>query len=406
MVCGSVVGLSTGWAVCNARYSKVATFGPFSMDGGVTATNVSVAMKAKTQLGAPRIEVIGGEEFDFGVMEPGSKGEHKFVVKNLGEFPMTLEIIGSTCKCTIGKLDKSSIGPGEQTEISLTWDVKTDSEDFGQSAILKTNDPTRGELHLKIKGRAINQMTMVPRNFGFGEIESGETISLDSVVYSFLKTPIVPTSQKFSDDLLTQSATFAVEEIDLASVTDKTYASATQAFKVTCNLRPGLPQGAVQQNFSFGFVEKAFIGEDGKFDEAQKKYFSTAISGRIVGAMSMVENSKCQAVAGGYVYTIGRVNLAVAKPERANIMLRGKYKDAIKLSLGDIEPAGVLKAELGEPVGRASVMLYPLRLWLDPEAKPIERLGKSDDDYGVVWIRTDNPDVSPLRLRVRFAVAK
>jgi len=406
VVCGSLVGLFTGWAANNSRYGKVAMFGPFSLKNGVEVTSVSAAMKAKAQAGAPRIEVIGGEEFDFGVMEPGAKGEHKFIVKNVGDFPMSLEIVGSTCKCTIGKLDKSSIGPGEQTEISLTWEVKTDSEDFGQSAILKTNDPTRGELNLKIKGRAISQMTMVPRSFGFGEIESGEIISLESVVYSFLKNPIVPTSQKFSDDLLSQSATFAVGEIDLASVTDKVYASATQAFKVTCKLRPGLPQGAVQQNFSFGFVEKSLVGDDGKFDEAKQQYFSTAISGRIVGAMSMVENSKCQAIEGGYVYTIGRVNLAVAKPERANIMLRGKYKDAIKLSLGDVEPAGILKAELGEPVGRASVMLYPLRLWLDPEAKPIERLGKSDDDYGVVWVRTDNPEVSPLRLRVRFAVAK
>ena len=92
MVCGSVVGLFTGWAVNDSRYGKVAMFGPFSLDNSVEATNVSAAMKAKTQLGAPRIEVVGGEEFDFGVMEPGAKGEHKFVVKNVGEFPMTLEI--------------------------------------------------------------------------------------------------------------------------------------------------------------------------------------------------------------------------------------------------------------------------------------------------------------------------
>ena len=87
-------------------------------------------------------------------------------------------------------------------------------------------------------------------------------------------------------------------------------------------------------------------------------------------------------------------------------MLRGKYKDSIKLSLGEVQPAGLLKAELGEPVGRGAVLLYPLRLWLDPEAKTGERLGKNDDDYGVVLIKTDNPDVSPLRLRVMFAVTK
>ncbi len=406
VVSGSLLGLLAGWVANSSRYGNVAAFGPFSMETNIDATQVGSLLKARAQPGSPRIEVVGGEEFDFGVMEPGSKGEHNFVVKNVGEYALTLEIVGSTCKCTVGKLDKSLIGPGEQTEINLTWDVKASSEDFGQSAILKTNDPTRGELNLKIKGRAISQMTMAPRSFNFGEVESGEIISLESVVYSFMADPIVPTTQKLSDASMNEFTTFSVTELDVSSVTDKVYATATQAFKVTGEIRPGLPQGAVQQNFLFGFFEKSAMGDDGKFDESKQKQFSIALTGRIVGAMSMVETSKCQPFEGGYVYTIGRVNPMVAKPERGNIMLRGKYKDSVKLSLGEVEPAGILKAELGEPVGRGPTILYPLRLWIDPEANAIERLGKSDDDYGIVWIRTDNPEVSPLRLKVRFAVAK
>lgn len=407
IVCGSLIGLFAGWYAHQSRFGKVAEFGPFSMANDVTASTVSAYMKTQTQPGSPRIEVLGGEEFDFGVMEPDSKGEHNFVVKNTGEFPLTLEIVGSTCKCTIGKLEKSSIGPGEQTEINLTWDVKSAGEDFGQSAILKTNDPTRGELHLKVKGRVISQMTMVPRSFSFGDIESGEIINLDSIIYSFEKERITPTSQKFSDEEMTKLATFEVNEIDVKSTDDEAYASATQAFRVSAKIRPGLAQGSIQQNFVFGFVSTSSMKEDGTFDAANEKFFVSPIAGKIVGAITMVESSKCHRLEGGeYVYTIGRVEPATAKPERANIMLRGKDRDTIKLSLGDVEPSDLLMAELGEPVGRGSVLLYPLRLWVNPEAKSGERMGKSDDDYGIVWIKTDNPEVSPLRLKVRFAVAK
>ncbi len=102
----------------------------------------------------------------------------------------------------------------------------------------------------------------------------------------------------------------------------------------------------------------------------------------------------------------GRLNPETAEPENATIMLRGKYRDSLKLQLGDVEPAGLLNAELGEPKGRGTVLLYPLKLWLNKDAKEGERLGKSDDDFGIVWIKSDNPDIAPLRLKVRFAVDK
>ncbi|MGV3483632.1 MAG: DUF1573 domain-containing protein [Planctomycetaceae bacterium] len=406
MVLGASAGLVAGWTMHQARYGSESKFGPFSMDSDVDATNVASYLKAKVQSGSPRIEVVGGEEFDFGVMEPGSKGEHVFVVRNAGDYPMTLEIVGSTCKCTIGELKKSTLEPGEQTDIKLTWDVQAHGEEFGQSAILKTNDPTRGELHLKVKGRVISQMTMEPRSFAFGDVESGETIKLESVIYSFQKQPIVPTTPSFSDESMSELATWEVEEIEVDASKNPAYASATQAFKVSGEVRPGLPQGAVQQNFVFAFVDKADMDAEGKFDEADVLKFFVPVAGKIVGPITMLESAKCTAIDGGYVYKLGRVDPATAKPERANIMLRGKYKDSVKLSLGEVEPAGLLKAELGEPVGRGAVLLYPLRLWLDPEAKTGERLGKNDDDYGVVWIQTDNPDVSPLRLRVVFTVTK
>jgi hypothetical protein len=50
------------------------------------------------------------------------------------------------------------------------------------------------------------------------------------------------------------------------------------------------------------------------------------------------------------------------------------------------------------------MLLYPLELELIPGKEPIERLGKSKDDYGSVWIESDNPKVTRMRIALKFAL--
>lgn len=401
----AVVGLGCGWWSHRSRYGGVAEFGPFTTDQGA-ARPVSLAKRRESSGEAAKLEVVDAEEHDFGVMEPGSEGTHTFVVRNVGTAPLELEIVGSTCKCTVGTLEDPSIAPGGQTEIKLTWVGKSDTEMFGQSATLKTNDPTRPELSLKIRGRVISTMTMVPRNFTFGEVDSGETINLQSVIYSFSKTPIAAVEQVFSDPLMNSLASFDVQEVSPSELDDPSFAAATQAFKLNIDIRPGLPQGAIRENFSFGFVPHSAVDEQGDYDRDALSLFSAEITGKIVGPITLVESRKLISVESGYIFTMDSTDPATAKPERVNIMLRGPARDRISLKVGEVEPAGILHAELGEPIGRSNTVLVPLKLWIDPQAGPIERMGRGASDYGIVWIKSDDPEVSPLRLRVRFAVPK
>lgn len=401
----AVIGWGCGWYSYQTHYGGAAQFGPFSSDQQLSAEEVALANRVPTS-GAPRIEVIGGEEFDFGVMEPGGEGTHQFVVRNVGTAPLELDIIGSTCKCTVGTLQQETVAPGEQTEIELRWVANTNSEEFGQTATLKTNDPSRGELNLKIRGKVISTMTMVPRRLTFGDVESGENIRLQSIVYSFSKTPIQPVLQSFSDPLLNDLANFTVEEVDLDELQDTSFASAQQAFRVNIAVRPGLPQGPLRADFKFGFVPRSAVDEQGRYESESLSEFHAEITGKIVGSITLVESRKMFLGEGGYIYTIGTVDPATASPERANILLRGPHRDSVKLSIGEVEPAGILHAELGEPVGRTSTVLVPLKLWVDSAAEPIDRMGRGGDDFGIVWIQSDHPEVSPLRLRVRFNVPK
>jgi hypothetical protein len=104
---------------------------------------------------------------------------------------------------------------------------------------------------------------------------------------------------------------------------------------------------------------------------------------------------------------MGEVDPAEGKPMRANLLVRGPDREKIKLAIGEVKPAGLLKAELGEPVGRSTTVLVPLMISVDPAAKPIDMMGRGTDDFGFIEIRGEGVEnVSPMVLRVRFAVPK
>lgn len=402
----AIIGLGCGWFVHTSNFAGESVFGPFKPRDRKVQERIEVVKREISTGQMPKLEVVGGEQFDFGVMEPGAEGKHSFVVRNVGKGPLELAVAGSTCKCTVGSLKDAKLEPGEQTEIDLTWVTKSAGEEFGQSAILKTNDPTRGELNLVIRGRVISTMTMVPRTFSFGEVKSGEPIVLESIVFSFSKTPIVPVKQSFNDPDVTGRSTFLVEEVSVESAGNQNYKSATQAFKVRIEIAPGLPQGPLRENFSFGFAPKSAVDADGNYDEDVSFQFYAETTGRIVGAITLLENRRVFNGDSGYFYTMGEVDPKNATPFRASIILRGPKRDSIKLSIGDVQPAGILKAELGEPIGRDTTVLVTLTLTIDPSAQPIDLMGRGNDDFGTVSIQTDDPNLSPLELKVRFSVPK
>ncbi len=405
-IVAAMIGVGCGWLVHTSNFAAESEFGPFKPRDRDVQERVEVVKRELPPDQLPKLEVVGGEQFDFGVMEPGAEGTHSFVVRNAGKGPLELEVAGSTCKCTVGSLKNSTLDPGQQTEIDLTWITKSIGEEFGQSAILKTNDPSRGELNLVIRGRVISSMTMVPQTFSFGEVESGEAIVLESVVFSFSKTPIVAVRQSFSDPNFSAISNFSVEEVSVESTGNDEYKTATQAFKVRIEIAPGLRQGPLRDNFAFGFAPKSAVDATGDFDEDVLFQFYAETSGRIVGAMTLLENRYVYNGENGYFYTMGEVDPKSDKPYRANILLRGPKRNSVKLTIGDVLPKGILRAELGEPVGRSRTVVVPLTLSIDPSTGPIDRMGRGTDDFGTVTIETDDSTMSPLQLKVRFQVPK
>lgn len=403
----TVAGTATAWAINFQRYGhRVARFGPFTMDSDVEA--VLAARLAENPDGLARVELLGEPTHDFGMMSPDTEGEHVFVIKNVGEEDLTLRLGATTCKCTLGELDSDRLKPGEQTEIKLSWKVRGGEPDFEQSAQVITNDPKNVVINLAIIGKIIQDVEVVPETWTFGEVATGEEFEVTGTIYNYLPTDIRPTEMRFSSEELTELSEFEVEPFVPTSETDGIRSAARQGFRVTIKVKPGMRQGAVSQSFLFGFER---LDEDGKVlppegeNAKATEYIVASTKGQIVGPLGMISNSKLQgSIGGGYVYDFGRLEEGDSLVANTFVVFKGSERDKTKLSIGEITPEGVIRATLGEPKGRGSVLLYPLRLELVRGDEPVERLGSDKDDYGSVWIESDNPKVTRMRVALRFAI--
>ncbi len=64
------------------------------------------------------------ETIDYGEIKKGSDGVRVFEVKNIGDAPLIIEDVKSSCGCTVPKKPENPIMPGESGEIQVKYDTK------------------------------------------------------------------------------------------------------------------------------------------------------------------------------------------------------------------------------------------------------------------------------------------
>ena len=96
---------------------------------GCGGTNSNVEVGNKTT-----IEV--DEVFDAGEVLKGEKIKAVFLMKNTGEYPLTVSDIKGSCTCTVVKKPNAPILPGESFEIK----AEVNTEKTGAGAIVKGID--------------------------------------------------------------------------------------------------------------------------------------------------------------------------------------------------------------------------------------------------------------------------
>jgi hypothetical protein len=90
------------------------------------------------------------ETIDYGKIMKGSDGERIFIFTNVGDAPIIIQNVQSSCGCTIPKKPEKPIMPGEKGEIKVSYDTKRVGGFYKQIAI--TSNAKIVKKALKIKG--------------------------------------------------------------------------------------------------------------------------------------------------------------------------------------------------------------------------------------------------------------
>jgi hypothetical protein len=102
-------------------------------------------------LSTPDIEVISYH--NLGTVEKGNMALVNLPVRNLGNAPLKVEGISTSCGCTTAKLSSMIIPPGSQANLQVEYDSTAHESDRGlleRYIFIASNDPKERDLRIKL----------------------------------------------------------------------------------------------------------------------------------------------------------------------------------------------------------------------------------------------------------------
>lgn len=132
----------------------------------------------------PKLEALQ-TEFDFGFLQQGESGEHAFEIRNVGEAPLRLKTGSTTCRCTLGSLERDELLPGETGTVRLEWKTKDTAKTYRQAATILTNDPEQPSVEFKVHGKVVTLYEMNPPvSWTLATVDKTKPTELVGMIYS------------------------------------------------------------------------------------------------------------------------------------------------------------------------------------------------------------------------------
>ncbi len=383
---GAVVGLGIGWVQSNALYRGYEErFEPSRATAAEVSGEMTREEVIEKSVGIPRVEVFGGTTFDFGNMKLGESMSHEFPFRNIGEGPLNLTMGTSTCKCTIGNLNKSMLMPGEETMIKLTWTPKAAALGFSQSATILTSDPSQQEVQLSVTGKVGQSIVFSPATLVLGDFSSTEQTTHKFYVFSHMKD-VTLESLSWSDPDDSKHIVFAQSEVDPSFNADN--AKAHKAYEVTVTIKPGLRLGPLNSRIL------ATTNMADKLDPIE-----LPVTGRVSGDTELIGGPSFDATKA--ILTFGTVSSSEESVIRLQLSMQGSDREGAEPKVISVVPSDSLQVEIGESRDSASRRLFPVIFRVPKGAPEAAYPGSNARNFAKVIIKpSDSSAEVPIYIRL------
>lgn len=368
------------WLLSQASNSSATSTRP-----GAMATPEELAISEEAlRLRPPTVE-IESMMHDFGYMNPHTVGQHEFVVRNVGERDLTLDVVTTSCKCTVGAVGKNKVAPGEETTITLEWDTRSKIGHFAHAAWINTNDPENVQLCLRVVGRVQLLAGVSADPVIFNNLRRGQPSTESVFIHS-------PQWQKLKVENITCSMPEAKWELVPATTEELAELESKVGYRLQVTAPAFLSAGNFQILFTFDLVP-------GSEDQA-------------AGHTTL----PCQVRFEGNVPAT--MTLAGRRYERAEGLLLGRHKQGE----GDQAELILLVRQFDKPVTFSKVtctpevldvqvkpdgetengtLRYLVQVTLPPKTPACAYMGP---DAAMVHLVADDPDLPVVSFPVQFAV--
>ena len=112
--------------------------------------------------------------YDFGVVEPEDKPQHRFTFKNTGQTDLVISEVESSCGCTAVLLSEERIPPGELGKIEVKFDPRGQRGRQQKTVSIHSNAENESVIQLTIQGVVIASVEVVPEQIFFGSVNNQE----------------------------------------------------------------------------------------------------------------------------------------------------------------------------------------------------------------------------------------
>jgi hypothetical protein len=112
---------------------------------------------------------------DFGEIVQGDAASCVFVLKNLGTADLVIDEVRTTCGCTVAEPTKTTLAPGESTEVAATYNSANQSGRQTKRIVVRSNDPKNPEFALTLGADVRVELAAEPRRVRLTGLAAGET---------------------------------------------------------------------------------------------------------------------------------------------------------------------------------------------------------------------------------------
>ncbi len=206
-------------------------------------TSVFIFTIISYSLSQPKIEIIGGKEFDFGDMLAGSKAEKIVTIKNSGKDTLVITNVRASCGCTATLLSDKVLPPKKTATLNIGFDSKGFDGKVHKTVTITSNDATNPNLQISFTANIVSLLKFDPPYIYFQQLRP------DSVATQVIN--VRNTTQ---------------EPVEIKSIQSK-----ITGLSVNIMQRKLMPQESTQINVTFTAISEGILQGDVIFNTNNKK---------------------------------------------------------------------------------------------------------------------------------------